>query len=106
MKFPSIAALALLVVSGAGFAQSTPPTEEESQTQNKESVDAMQKDPHAVQSSGPEEWGMLQGHDKGYLSKNDAQPNSWLALNFTSCDKDSDGKVTETEYTKCSKRMR
>lgn len=31
-------------------------------------------------------------------------PNSWLAANFRPCDKDSDGKVTEAEYTACQKR--
>ena len=112
MKFPSIFALALLTASAASFAQATPPTEEESQMQNQknpenqQSVEAAQTDPHAVQGSGGADWSMMQGHEKGYLTKDDAQPNSWLALNFTSCDKDRDGKVTEAEYTKCQKPLR
>jgi len=66
-------------------------------------TDAQQRDPHNIQASGPETWGMLQGHEKGYISKTDATPNSWLAQNFTSCDKDRDGKVTQTEYNQCDK---
>ena len=45
----------------------------------------------------------LRVNDKGYLEKNDALPNSWLESNFESCDKDRDGKITESEYTKCMK---
>ena len=67
------------------------------------STDAQQRDPHNIQASGPETWGMLQGHEKGYISKTDATPNSWLAQNFTSCDKNRDGKVTQEEYNQCDK---
>lgn len=44
---------------------------------------------------------MTQGHENGYLTMQDAQPNSWLAQNFKSCDADKDGKVTQAEYAKC-----
>jgi hypothetical protein len=67
-------------------------------------TEAAQKDPHNIQSSGPEDWSMVKGHDKGFLTKQDAMPNSWLAQNFSSCDKDSDGKVTQAEYDSCIKR--
>ena len=102
MKLTSLTALTLLIVSSLSFAQTTPPTEESGQ----ENMNAAQKDPHTLQGSGGDEWSMLKGHEKGYLSKQDAEPNSWLALNFTSCDKNKDGKVTEAEYTKCQNPMR
>ena len=40
---------------------------------------------------------------EGFLTKTDALPNSWLAMNFAKCDADQNGKVTEAEYTKCQK---
>ena len=60
-------------------------------------------DPLSMQGSAPEDWKMAKGHEKGYLTMEDAQPNSWLAQNFKSCDKDNDGKVTQAEYMKCEK---
>ena len=56
-----------------------------------------------MQGSAPEDWSMLKGHENGSITMKDAQPNSWLAQNFKSCDKDNDGKVTEAEYTRCEK---
>ena len=65
---------------------------------------AAEQDPSAMQSSAPEDWSMVKGHDKGYIAKTDALPNSWLAQNFVSCDADKDGKVSQAEYQKCQKR--
>jgi hypothetical protein len=66
--------------------------------------DPAKQDPLTMQGSAPEEWTQAKGHEKGYLTMKDAQPNSWLAQNFKSCDKNSDGKVTQDEYTKCEKQ--
>jgi hypothetical protein len=95
--------LSLLIVAafgfaGASFAQ-TPPTSD----QAKQEMEQQKTDPLSMQSSGGEDWSMLKGHEKGYVEKNDALPNSWLMHNFASCDKDADGKITEAEYTKCLK---
>jgi hypothetical protein len=105
----SITASRILLIGAIGFLASaawaqdtpTPPTAD----QAKKEMQSNKKDPLAIQSSGPEEWSMLKGHEKGYVSKSDALPNSWLEHNFQKCDADQDGKVTEAEYTKCQKAM-
>ena len=66
-------------------------------------MEQQKTDPLAMQGSGGDDWSMLKGHEKGYVEKMDALPNSWLEHNFASCDKNSDGKLTEAEYTKCLK---
>jgi len=101
--------LTLLIAVAMGFAgataiaQETPPTSDQATQENQEMQQQQQTEPLGMQSSAPEDWSMLKGHDKGYLEKNDALPNSWLESNFESCDKDRDGKITESEYTKCMK---
>jgi len=65
---------------------------------------APSQDPSAMQGSAAEDWSMVKGHDKGYVEKTDALPNSWLAQNFLSCDTDKNGKVSQAEYQKCQKR--
>jgi hypothetical protein len=103
MKRSSIWILSLLAVAATGaFAAETPPTAE----QAKQDVNAQKQDPLAIQTSSPEDWNMIKGHDKGYVSKDDALPNSWLALNFKSCDQDQDGKVSQTEYDTCRKAQK
>ena len=96
MKFKSIGAALILAVVATAGAQ-TPPTADEA----KKDVHAQKQDPLAIQSSAPEDWSMVQGHDKGYVTKQDALPNSWLATNFVNCDADHDGKVSQAEYQKC-----
>lgn len=73
--------------------------------QDNNSSDPHKQDPLTMQGSAPEDWTMAKGHEKGYLTKEDAQPNSWLAQNFKTCDKDGDGKITQAEYDKCQKRQ-
>jgi len=97
---PYISALGMFLLVAVAYAQ-TPPTEEEAQ----KNMAAQAKDPLATQGSGGEDWSMVKGHEKGYLTAKDAPANSWLALNFKSCDKDRDGKITEAEYTKCQKAL-
>ena len=101
MKLSSICLIAALAASGAAFAQ-TPETSADA----KKDVNAQKQDPLAIQTSAPEDWNMLKGHDKGYVAKTDALPNSWLAQNFISCDKNQDGKVTQEEYQDCKKQKR
>ncbi len=95
--------LSLLVVASFGFAgiafAQTPPTSD----QAKQEMEQQKTDPLSMQGSGADDWSMLKGHEKGYIEKMDALPNSWLENNFASCDKDNDGKITEAEYTKCLK---
>jgi hypothetical protein len=94
MKMKLLVATLMLSFSAAGtFAQSA----------NNPS-DPAKQDPLTMQGSAPDDWTMANGHEKGFLTKEDAQPNSWLAQNFKSCDKDNDGKVTQDEYTKCQKQ--
>lgn len=93
MSKKAIILLSLIVTSPAAFAQSS-----------HNSSDPAKQDPLSMQGSAPEDWEMAKGHEKGYLTMQDAQPNSWLAQNFKSCDADKDGKVTQAEYTKCQKQ--
>jgi len=119
MKFSLM--LLIIAVSCTAFAQTSPPAPPAStppatsppeanrpptdaSMANQTPTQAAQKDPHNIQSSGPEDWAMVKGHDKGYLTKDDAMPNSWLAQNFSSCDKDNDGKISQAEYDTCVKR--
>lgn len=100
MKRSSICIFSLLAVAATGaFAAETPPTAE----QAKQDVNAQKQDPLGIQTSSPEDWNTLKGHDKGYVMKDDALPNSWLAMNFKSCDRDQDGKVSQSEYDTCRK---
>ena len=100
MKLSLIGAALLVAGSATAMAQ-TPPTANEA----KKDVQAQKQDPLAIQSSAPMDWNTVQGHDKGYLTKQDALPNSWLATNFVNCDADRDGKVTQAEYQKCQKKQ-
>jgi len=111
MKFSPMHALLIIAMACPAFAQTSPPeasppaANPPNETMaNQTPTQAAQKDPHNIQSSGPEDWTMVNGHDKGFLTKEDAIPNSWLAQNFSSCDKDGDGKVTQAEYDSCVKR--
>ena len=94
---------AAMSFAGVAFAQETPPTSDQASQENQQMEQQQQTEPLGMQSSAPEDWSMLKGHDKGYLEKSDALPNSWLQSNFESCDTNRDGKVTEAEYTKCLK---
>jgi len=38
---------------------------------------------------------------KGYLSTADVASNKFLATNFSKCDSNSDGRLTQTETTVC-----
>jgi hypothetical protein len=90
-----MAAMGLVATSVA----QTPPTSD----QAREEMSQQKTDPLATQSSAGEDWTMLKGHEKGYVTKQDALPNSWLALNFMACDEDRNDQVSEAEYTKCQK---
>lgn len=94
---------AAMSFAGIAMAQETPPTSDQATQENQEMQQQQQTEPLGMQSSGAPDWSMLQGHERGYLEKADALPNSWLESNFESCDANRDGKVTEAEYTKCLK---
>jgi len=120
MKFSPMHALLIIAMACPAFAQTSPPETSPPSPEaasppeansppnemmaNQTPTQAAQKDPHNIQSSGPEDWAMVIGHDKGFLTKDDALPNSWLAQNFSSCDKDKDGKISQSEYDSCVKR--
>ncbi|HEY0178483.1 MAG TPA: hypothetical protein VGC30_02495 [Dokdonella sp.] len=93
---------ALLCATATAAVAQTPPTT----SQAHHEVQQQKQDPLTLQGSGGDDWSMLKGHDKGYVTREDAPTNSWLATNFTKCDKDGDGKVTESEYEKCQKPQR
>jgi hypothetical protein len=93
---------ATMSFAGAALAQ-TPPTSDQAKQENQQMQQQQQTEPLGMQGSGAEDWSMLKGHERGYLEKSDALPNSWLQNNFESCDANSDGKVSEAEYTKCLK---
>ena len=104
MKFQRIVPLNLLCIAAIGVASSVAAQTPQTSADAKKEMSAQQKDPLAIQGSGPEEWNAVKGHEKGYVAKADALPNSWLAMNFTKCDADQNGKITEAEYTKCQKQ--
>jgi hypothetical protein len=95
MKIKTFFVFGLLALSGLVFGQGA--------KSGNNSSDPAKQDPLTMQGSAPDDWTMAKGHEKGYLTKEDAPANSWLAQNFKSCDADGDGKVTESEYTKCQK---
>jgi hypothetical protein len=99
MKLTTLVAAIAVATASIAVAQ-TPPTTNQA---NKE-MQSQKQDPLAIQSSDAEDWAMLKGHEQGYVSKSDAVPNSWLAQNFMTCDADHDGKVTQAEYAKCTKK--
>ncbi|HJU27502.1 MAG TPA: hypothetical protein VJ722_12565 [Rhodanobacteraceae bacterium] len=45
----------------------------------------------------------LDASHQGYLTRQDAAADSWLASHFAQCDADRDGRVTRPEYTACSR---
>lgn len=100
MKLYTIGILGLLLAAPAVIAQT------QAEEAKKDNQTAQKADPLAVQGSGGETWDMLKGHEKGHVTMADAPANSWLAMNFQTCDKDQDKKVTESEYTKCQNPMR
>lgn len=114
---PLIAALILAVAATAGNAQTSPPTDDTktgatnpaplppTADEAKRDVANQKQDPLAMQTSSAQDWNALTGHDKGYVTRSDALPNSWLATNFSNCDKDQDGKVNEAEYDKCKHKQ-
>jgi len=103
MTFAQTASLSLSLMAAMGLVATsvaqTPPTSD----QAREEMSQQKTDPLATQSSAGEDWTMLKGHEKGYVTKQDALPNSWLALNFMACDEDRNDQVSEAEYTKCQK---
>jgi hypothetical protein len=82
--------------------QQTPPTAEAA----RKDMNANKQDPLAMQGSDAKDWATVEGHDKGFIAKDEALPNSWLALNFVNCDKNQDGKVDKQEYEDCAKKRR
>ena len=96
---------AAMTFAGVAYAQETPPTSDQATQENRQMQQQQQTEPLGMQGSAPEDWSMLKGHDRGYLEKSDALPNSWLEHNFMKCDADQNGKVTEAEYTKCQEMM-
>jgi len=110
-----IAALILAAAAGAASAQTSPPTDDmktdkttaplpPTADQARRDVANQKQDPLAMQTSSAQDWNALSGHDKGYVTRSDALPNSWLAANFDNCDKDQDGKVNQAEYDNCNKK--
>ena len=107
------ATLLLAAVAATGYSQTSPPTDDTKAGMNtpapvpptadqaRGDVANQKQDPLAMQTSGAQDWNSLSGHDKGYVTRSDALPNSWLATNFSNCDKDQDGKVNESEYDQC-----
>lgn len=91
MKTNFLLAAALALSASSTFAQNN-------------SNDPAKQDPFNMQGSAPDDWTTAKGHEKGFLTMEDAQPNSWIAQNFKSCDQDHDGKVTQDEYAKCQKQ--
>jgi len=90
-------ALAIGLALAAPLWAQTPTTTQDA----KKDMSMQKQDPLTMQESAPVEWAMLKGHEKGYVTMEEAAPNSWLATNFKPCDQNSDGKVTQSEYDQC-----
>ncbi len=93
-------AIALGLALVAPLCAQTPTTSQDA----KKDMNAQKQDPLMMQESAPAEWTKIKGHEKGYVTMEEASPNSWLATNFKPCDTNSDGKVTQSEYDQCSKK--
>lgn len=102
MKLTALLAAMILATASVAMAQ-TPAPQPTTNQANKE-MQSQKQDPLNMQGSDAEDWSMLKGHEQGYVAKTDTLPNSWLAQNFAACDVDHDGKVTQDEYAKCTKK--
>jgi hypothetical protein len=48
-------------------------------------------------------WKTMDTHKSGYLTAKDVKSHKWLSKNFTKCNSNQDGRLTETEYASCIK---
>lgn len=100
MKMMKVCAIAAVMSASLAYAQAPAEPRSNTTAQDKTAEKAKQ-DPYAVQGSGPPTFNMLKGHEKGHVTLEEAEANSWLAGNFAKCDADSDRKLTETEFNAC-----
>lgn len=100
MKMTHVVALAALCSASVAFAQAPADPHSKEKAHDK-SAEKAKQDPYAVQGSGAPTFEMLKGHEKGHVTLEDAEPNSWLAGNFVKCDTDKDSKLTEKEFNAC-----
>jgi len=48
-------------------------------------------------------WKTLDTQNSGYLTAKDVKSHKWLSRNFSRCNTNHDGHLTETEYASCTK---
>jgi hypothetical protein len=48
-------------------------------------------------------WNTLDTKKKGYLTANDVKSHKWLSKNFSRCNSNHDGHLTQTQYDSCTK---
>ena len=99
MNTPTMMILTALLAASTSFAVAAA---EPKAKERDASTEKAKQDPYAVQGSGAPTFTMLKGHEKGHVTLDDAEPNSWLAGNFAKCDADKDAKVTEKEFDACT----
>jgi hypothetical protein len=72
---------------------STPPTTDRSMGSSGQSSSS---------TSSPTDFDSLDRQHQGYVKRSDVSGDTWLTRNFATCDKNSDGQVSRTEYSACS----
>jgi hypothetical protein len=48
-------------------------------------------------------WKTMDTQGSGYLTANDVKSHKWLSKNFSRCDVNHDGHLTQKEYGSCTK---
>ena len=112
----AIALSALGFATGLAFAQTsqpqntTPPTDTPPATTpptTDRSMSSSGQSSHSSSSStssngSPTDFDSLDRQHQGYVKRSDVSGDTWLTQNFGTCDKNSDGQVSRTEYSACS----
>lgn len=120
MKFTNlIVAVPLTLAAGAAYAQSASQYPQTSQGTQGNMASPQQTPPYQSRtpppagtsgsqgnmpagSAPPTPFDSLDTSHQGYLTRQNAATDSWLASHFAQCDPDRDGRVTRAEYTACS----
>lgn len=81
----------------------TPPTS--SSTPPTSTDRSMNQSGQASSSTGtPTDFDSLDRMHQGYVKRADVSGDTWLTKNFSTCDKNSDGQVSRSEYSACASR--
>ncbi|MBA8883322.1 hypothetical protein [Dokdonella fugitiva] len=80
----------------------TPPTS--SSTPPTSTDRSMNQSGQASSTGTPTDFDSLDRMHQGYVKRADVSGDTWLTKNFSTCDKNSDGQVSRSEYSACASR--